>query len=132
LRVSDDEYVRCSVYINADLSPAEAKQAYERRQRRRERIAQQQTMVTTIHPETTTITGTNSSWMSSESNSTGLQKLDMPLSTDFDESEITFKLPFQPQASTGDINARSTTKQEATVPIPVHSGDHTDNEQLFQ
>lgn len=50
LRVSDDEYVRCSVYINADLSPAEAKQAYERRQRRRERIAQQQTMVTTIHP----------------------------------------------------------------------------------
>ena len=59
LRVSDDEYVRCSVYINADLSPTEAKQAYERRQKRRERIAKQQRMVTRITNssyKTTTIT----------------------------------------------------------------------------
>ena len=102
LRVSDDEYVRCSVYINADLLPTGTKQAYERRQKRRERIAQQQRMVTTITNssyKTTTITGISSSGTSSESNSTGLQRLDMPLNTctDFDESEITFKLSFQPQ-----------------------------------
>jgi len=36
LRLSEDEYVRKSVYINADLSPAEAKLAYEKRQKRRE------------------------------------------------------------------------------------------------
>jgi len=34
--------VRKSVYINADLSPAESKLAYEKRQKRRERLALQQ------------------------------------------------------------------------------------------
>ena len=51
LRLSDDEYVRKSVYINADLSPAEAKLAYEKRQKRRERLAQQRaTAVITAEP----------------------------------------------------------------------------------
>ena len=137
LRGSEDEYVRRSVYISADLSPTEAKLAYERRQRRRERIAHQQTMVTETTNSSsniTTITGTSSLGTSSESNSIGLQRLDMvPINTGFDDSEIAFKLPFQPQPSTGSTNASTTTtKQEAAVPLPVHSGDHTANKQLFQ
>jgi len=39
LRHSDDPHVARHVYINADLSPVEAKMAYEERQRRRERRA---------------------------------------------------------------------------------------------
>ena len=137
LRGSEDEYVRHSVYINADLSPTEAKLAYERRQSRRERIARQQAMVTETTNSssiTTTITGTSSLGTSAKSDSTGLQRLDMvPINTGFDDSEIAFKLPFQPQPSTGSINASTTTaKQEAAVPLPIHSGDHTTNEQLFQ
>jgi len=42
LHHSDDEYVRQSVYINADLSPAEAKLAYKKRKRRREQIVRRQ------------------------------------------------------------------------------------------
>jgi len=70
LRGSEDEYVRRSVYINADLSPTEAKLAYERRQRCQERIAHQQTMVTETtnsSSNTTTIIGTSSLGTSSES-----------------------------------------------------------------
>ena len=36
LRHSDDDYVRTSVYINADLTPTQAKLEYEKRKRRRE------------------------------------------------------------------------------------------------
>jgi len=35
LRKSDDQYTANNIYINPDLSPAEAKDAYDRRQRRR-------------------------------------------------------------------------------------------------
>ena len=37
LRHSDDQYVATSVYINRDLSPTEAKLAYEKREQRRAR-----------------------------------------------------------------------------------------------
>ena len=37
LRLSDDPYIARNVYINADLSPVDAKLAYEERQRQRER-----------------------------------------------------------------------------------------------
>ena len=36
LRHSDDDHVRTSVYINADLTPTQAKLEYEKRKRRRE------------------------------------------------------------------------------------------------
>lgn len=39
LRQSEDTYVATSVYINADLTPLEAKLAYEKRQARRDRRA---------------------------------------------------------------------------------------------
>jgi len=37
LRQSDDTYLATTVYINADLTPLEAKLAYEKRQARRDR-----------------------------------------------------------------------------------------------
>jgi len=52
LRHCDDSYVAANVFINEDLSPAEAKLAYEARQKRRQR--QQQSRRTANHDDTTT------------------------------------------------------------------------------
>lgn len=41
LRSTDDAYIARSVFINPDLSPSEAKLAYEQRQRRRTARARQ-------------------------------------------------------------------------------------------
>jgi len=41
LRTSRDEYVSQKVYINPDLSPSQAKSAYDRRVKRRARLAEQ-------------------------------------------------------------------------------------------
>jgi len=42
MRNASDEYIRTNIFMNADLSPAAAKIAYESRKRRRERQQQQQ------------------------------------------------------------------------------------------
>jgi len=132
LRHCDDKYVRQSVYINADLSPAEAKLAYKKRQRRREQIARRQaeTLNVALSPKNeatdTTVTGTN----------------DLPVSltnTDTDDTEVTFKVTPAATASTlqaehppTTANPRLSTTDGSSTQTSVQSGESASNQPLFQ
>jgi len=56
LRKSHDSYVKANVYINANLTPAEAKASYELRQRRRQ-VARHQTIVDSTYGTQQSVTG---------------------------------------------------------------------------
>jgi len=115
LRFSDDEYIRNSVFINADLSPTEAKQAYLRRKRRREQQANAETTaaetIANLPSESTASTEAGGGLsIPLRHNSTNLPGVQLPIITEHYDPEITFKRPItQCECSLGDASASATT-----------------------
>ena len=115
LRFSDDKYVRNSVFINADLSPTEAKQAYLRRKRRREQQAKDETTaaetIANLPSETTASTEAGGGLsIPLRHNSTNLPGVQLPIITEHYDPEITFKRSItQCECSLGDASASATT-----------------------
>jgi len=88
LRYSNDESAR-SVYINADLSPAEAKLSYEQRERRRRRTIQTAgSIASTTDSQTTTLseTATHSSNCDMQTRPDSISTMDTVPSTKSDGS----------------------------------------------